>query len=48
MAHSPAIAMPQGRGAYRVLVQRKKLVLLALTLVLILSVIADLGLGPAR
>ncbi len=40
--------MPQGRGAYRVLVQRKKLVLLALTLDLVLSVIADLGLGPAR
>jgi iron complex transport system permease protein len=40
--------MPEGRGAYRVLVQRKKLVLLALGLVLVLSVIADLGLGPAR
>jgi iron complex transport system permease protein len=48
LAHSPAIAIPEGRGAYRVLVQRKKLVLLALGLVLILSVIADLGLGPAR
>lgn len=48
MAHSPAIAMPKGRGAYRVLVQRKKLVLLALAVVLVLSVIADLGLGPAR
>lgn len=48
MAHSPAIAIPKGRGAYRVLVQRKKLVLLALGLVLILSMIADLGLGPAR
>ncbi|MFC5081638.1 FecCD family ABC transporter permease [Microvirga arabica] len=40
--------MPKGRGAYRVLVQRKKLVLLALAFVLVLSVIADLGLGPAR
>jgi iron complex transport system permease protein len=40
--------MPKGRGAYRVLVQRKKLVLLALAVVLVLSVIADLGLGPAR
>jgi len=48
LAHSPAIAMPKGRGAYRVLVQRKKLVLLALAVVLVLSVIADLGLGPAR
>lgn len=48
MVHSPAIAMPKGRGAYRVLVQRKKLVLLALAVVLVLSVIADLGLGPAR
>ena len=48
MAHSPAIAAPKGRGAYRVLVQRKKLVLLALAVVLVLSVIADLGLGPAR
>ena len=48
MAHAPAIAMPKGRGAYRALVQRKKLVLLALSLVLVLSVIADLGLGPAR
>jgi iron complex transport system permease protein len=40
--------MAKGRGAYRVLVQRKKLVLLALAVVLVLSVIADLGLGPAR
>ena len=40
--------MPKGRGAYRVLVQRKKLVLLVLAVVLVLSVIADLGLGPAR
>ncbi|MGF9758703.1 iron ABC transporter permease [Microvirga sp. 0TCS3.31] len=40
--------MVKGRGAYRVLVQRKKLVLLALAVVLVLSVIADLGLGPAR
>jgi iron complex transport system permease protein len=40
--------MTKGRGAYRVLVQRKKLVLLALAVVLVLSVIADLGLGPAR
>jgi iron complex transport system permease protein len=40
--------MPKGRGAYRVLVQRKKLVLLALAVVLVLSMIADLGLGPAR
>jgi iron complex transport system permease protein len=40
--------MQRGRGTYRVLVQRKKLVLLALSIVLILSVIADLGLGPAR
>ncbi|MFL5159977.1 MAG: FecCD family ABC transporter permease [Microvirga sp.] len=48
MAHSPAIGVLKGRGAYRVLVQRKKLVLLALSLVLVLSVIADLGLGPAR
>ena len=48
MAHSPAIGVLKGRGAYRVLVQRKKLVLLALSLVLALSVIADLGLGPAR
>jgi iron complex transport system permease protein len=48
LAHSPAIGVLKGRGAYRVLVQRKKLVLLALSLVLALSVIADLGLGPAR
>ena len=48
MALSSAIAVPKGRGAYRVLVQRKKLVLLALSFVLILSIIADLGLGPAR
>jgi iron complex transport system permease protein len=48
LAHSPAIGVLKGRGAYRVLVQRKKLVLLALSLVLVLSVIADLGLGPAR
>ena len=48
MAHSPAIGVLKGHGAYRVLVQRKKLVLLALSLVLALSVIADLGLGPAR
>jgi iron complex transport system permease protein len=40
--------MDKGRGAYRVLVHRKKLVLLALAVVLVLSVIADLGLGPAR
>jgi iron complex transport system permease protein len=40
--------MAKGRGAYRVLVQRKKLVLLALAVVLVLSVIADLALGPAR
>ncbi|WP_376771047.1 FecCD family ABC transporter permease [Microvirga soli] len=40
--------MAKGRGAYRVLVQRKKLVLLVLAVVLVLSVIADLGLGPAR
>jgi iron complex transport system permease protein len=48
LAHSPAIGVLKGRGAYRVLVQRKKFVLLALSLVLVLSVIADLGLGPAR
>jgi iron complex transport system permease protein len=48
LAHSPAIGVLKGRGAYRVLVQRKKLVLLALSLVLVFSVIADLGLGPAR
>jgi iron complex transport system permease protein len=40
--------MTKGRGAYRVIVQRKKLVLLALAVVLVLSVIADLALGPAR
>lgn len=40
--------MQQGRGVYRALVKRKQLVLLALFVVLVLSVIADLGLGPAR
>jgi len=48
LAHPASIGVQQGRGAYRALVQRKKLVLLALTIVLALSVIADLGLGPAR
>ncbi len=48
MAYPATIAAQTGRGAYRALVQRKKLVLAALTLVLVLSVIADLGLGPAR
>ena len=48
MAHSPAISLLEGRGVYRALVRRKQLVLLALSVVLILSVIADLGLGPAR
>jgi iron complex transport system permease protein len=40
--------MQHGRGVYRALVRRKQLVLLALGIVLLLSVIADLGLGPAR
>ena len=40
--------MQHGRGVYRVLVRRKQLVLLALGVVMALSVIADLGLGPAR
>src|ERR671913_2226364 len=48
LALASTLALPQGRGAYRALVRRKKLVLLALALVLVLSVIADLGLGPAR
>lgn len=48
MAHSPAIPVQQGRGVYRALVRRKQLVLLALSVVMVLSVIADLGLGPAR
>ncbi|KAB0267706.1 FecCD family ABC transporter permease [Microvirga brassicacearum] len=48
MTIAAPIAAQAGRGAYRALVRRKKLVLLALTVVLILSVIADLGLGPAR
>lgn len=48
MAHSPAIPVQQGRGVYRALVRRKQLVLLALSLVMVLSVVADLGLGPAR
>jgi iron complex transport system permease protein len=48
LAHPAPIAARTGRGAYRALVQRKKLVLLALTIVLVLSIIADLGLGPAR
>ncbi|WP_243372781.1 FecCD family ABC transporter permease [Microvirga solisilvae] len=48
MAHSPAISLQQGRGVYRALVRRKQLILLALAVVMVLSVIADLGLGPAR
>ena len=48
MAHATPVAAQTGRGAYRALVQRKKLVLLALAIVLVLSIIADLGLGPAR
>ena len=48
MAQVAPVAAQTGRGVYRALVQRKKLLLLALALVLILSVIADLGLGPAR
>jgi iron complex transport system permease protein len=46
--NSPAVGSPTRRGAYRALVHRKKLVLLALLVVLILSVIADMSLGPAR
>ncbi len=42
------MAAQTGRGVYRALVVRKKLVLLALAIVLVLSIIADLGLGPAR
>ncbi len=48
MAHPASIGVRPGRGIYRALVQRKKLVLLALTVVLALSIVADLGLGPAR
>lgn len=48
MAHSPAISLQQGRGVYRALVRRKQLVLFTLSIVMVLSVIADLGLGPAR
>lgn len=46
MAYSAPVATQTRRGVYRALVQRKKLLLMALGLVLILSVIADLGLGP--
>jgi iron complex transport system permease protein len=48
LARSAPLEVPPGRGIYRALVQRKKLVLLALTIVLIISLTADLGLGPAR
>jgi iron complex transport system permease protein len=48
LAHSPAISLQHGRGVYRALVRRKQLVLLVLVAVMVLSVIADLGLGPAR
>jgi iron complex transport system permease protein len=48
LAQAAIIPAHGGRGAYRALVKRKKLVLLALALVLALSVVADLGLGPAR
>ncbi|MCB5177569.1 MULTISPECIES: FecCD family ABC transporter permease [Microvirga] len=48
MTHAASVPAQTGRGVYRALVQRKKLLLLALAAVLILSVIADLGLGPAR
>lgn len=48
MALSSSFSLQTGRGAYRALVNRKKLVLMALAVVLVLSVIADLGIGPAR
>jgi iron complex transport system permease protein len=48
LAHSPAIPLQHGRGVYRAFVRRKQLLLLALSIVMVLSVIADLGLGPAR
>lgn len=47
MTIAAPIVAQTGRGAYRALVRRKKLVLIALTVVLVVSVIADLGLGPA-
>lgn len=44
-----AVATSQtGRSAYRTLIRRKKLILVALGLVLAVSIIADLALGPAR
>jgi iron complex transport system permease protein len=48
VANSQVIGSQTGRGAYRALVHRKKLILLALLAVLILSVIVDMSLGPAR
>jgi iron complex transport system permease protein len=48
LATSPSPSLQTGRGAYRALVNRKKLVLLALVIVVLVSVIADLGIGPAR
>ncbi|NIX76132.1 FecCD family ABC transporter permease [Microvirga terricola] len=48
MASSSSLSLQTGRGAYRALVNRKKLVLLALVIVLLVSVVADLGIGPAR
>ena len=48
MAHAALVTNKTGRGAYRALIRRKKLILLALALVLTVSTIADLALGPAR
>lgn len=48
MSHPQSLAVQSGRGTYRALVQRKKLVLFILSVVLVASVVADLGLGPAR
>ncbi|MFL5021888.1 MAG: hypothetical protein ACJ8DW_06480, partial [Microvirga sp.] len=45
---APARATQRGNGQYRALVRRKKLMLGGLTIALALSVIADMGLGPAR
>jgi iron complex transport system permease protein len=47
LAPSTPVAAQAG-GVYRACVQRRRLLLLALVVVLIFSIVADVGLGPAR
>ncbi|WP_375055227.1 FecCD family ABC transporter permease [Zobellella sp. DQSA1] len=45
---TPTQAAPAGRGRYKAIVWRRQLTLLGLTAALLLSLCADLALGPAR